>query len=146
MLCTEKEVKIVIVNFISNNPGIEGSKIYVSFDTGTVTLKGFVRKYRQRNKIENLVLELPEVLDVKNELIVIPSEKIDDEIIAQKIIDELREHYHLEISNFLIEVSNGVITLAGTAPDLASKVYVYVAAAQASGVLNVVNNINVSSR
>jgi osmotically-inducible protein OsmY len=146
MLCTEKEIKTVIVNQISKAPGIGGSQIYVSFDSGTVILKGFVGEYGHRDKVENFVSELPEVLDVKNELIVIPSEKIDDEIIAQKIIDELKAHDHLEISNFLIEVSNGVITLAGTAPDLASKVYVYVAAAQASNVLNIVDNLDVSSR
>jgi len=146
MLCTEKEVKTVILDRISKDPDIKGSKIYVSFDFGTVSLKGFVREHRQRHKIEDSVSELPEVLDVKNELVVVPSEKIDDEIIAQKIIDELREHYHLEINNFLIEVADGVITLAGTAPDLAAKVYVYVAATQASGVLNVVDNLNVVSR
>jgi|GEM_PF-3442813 len=146
MLHTDKEIKAEIKNRIWKASNINGSKIDVNFDSGTTTLKGSVKGHRQRHIAEDQVSKLEGVLDVKNELAVIPTEKITDEIIAQNIMDDLSQKYNLEPSFLLIEVVDGVVTLTGTTPDLAAKVYVNVATIQTAGVIKVIDNVNVVLR
>lgn len=146
MVSTPKELRTTLVNRIFNDPSLEASNIDVGLDSGTVTIKGLVKNHRQRHQAEEVVSELEDVLHVKTQLVVIPTEKVADAVIAQNILEELEKRHKLEISNLLIEVADGMVTLGGTVPDVAAKVYAYVAAVNASGVLNVLDNVTVVTK
>ncbi len=140
---SDAEIESNAKNVLLWNPDIDESKIEVSFDSGTVTLKGTVSWYWHWHKAKELVLNLSGVLVMKNELAVVPTERVADELIAKDITDELDRSYNLEASHVLVEVADGVVTLTGTCKNYINEKQAYDVAAQTQGVAQVINNINI---
>jgi len=142
----DTETITFIKKVLSNNKDIDNSSIEVSYDSGTVRLQGLANNFWQVHKAEELVSALRGVIVVKNELNVVHTKKFADKNIAKVINAHFKRTYMLEGNEVLIEVKDGVVTLTGTVKSEAAKKFAFEAAANISGVVNAINNINVVLR
>lgn len=92
---------------------IDTTCIEIDVERGVITVKGTVPSFWHRNKAEDLISDLHGVIDVKNVLAVVPTEKIKDEIIAENIVNELDRSAFLSAGKVEIKVVHGVVTLSG---------------------------------
>ena len=122
---------------------LDESAILVDINDGVATLKGSVKWFWQLRRVEELIGNIIGVIDLKNELTVVPSESIHDEIIASDIMDELKSLDHIEPDRILVEVENGAVTLSGSVDTYADENAVYEAAMQQPGATRVTNNVTV---
>jgi len=131
-------------SILSANPDIDASKILVAVNTGVLTLKGSVTWFWQLHRVEDLVSNILGVVEVENELAVVPSERISDEIIAQEINQELEQAEHADPGKILVEVKNGSVILSGSVRTYLAEQEAYEAAIQQAGVTQVDNNITIA--
>jgi osmotically-inducible protein OsmY len=139
---SDEMIKLNAENVLDWNPGICDSKLQISVDAGIVTIKGTVAWYWQRDKAEELVSDLSGVLGVKNEVAVVPTEKVVDETIAKDIVEEL-ERSIVNPDSVKVKVANGVVTLGGIVSNYADEKRAYNAAANTIGVAKVVNKLSI---
>ena len=131
-------------SILSANPDIDASKIKLELNAGVLTVKGSVTWFWQLHRVEDLVSNIIGVVEVKNELTVVPSQKISDEIIAREIAEELDQADHVDPGNILVEVKNGSVILSGSVSTYLAEQEAYEAAIQQAGVTQVVNNITIA--
>jgi len=141
---SDKMIQNAAESLLVANPDIDASKILVAANTGVLTLKGSVTWFWQLHRVEDLVSNIIGVVDVKNELTVVPSEKISDEIIAREIVAELEQADHADPGKILVEVKNGSVILSGSVRTYLAEQEAYEAAIQQAGVTLVVNNISIA--
>lgn len=137
-------IKETAENVLQANSDIDKTKIQVSVDSGIVTLRGTVQWYWQLQRAEELLANIIGVVDISNELIVVPSENITDEKIAEQIVDELADSDLVNLDQLLIKVEKGIVFLSGTVKGYAAECEVYDATIQQPGVKQVQNNILVA--
>lgn len=141
---SDEMIKNTAESVLTANPDIDASKIFVAVNTGVLTLKGSVTWFWQLHRVEDLISNIIGVVDVKNELTVVPSEKISDEIIAREIVAELEQADHADPGKILVEVKNGSVILSGSVRTYLAEQEAYEAAIQQAGVTLVVNNIGIA--
>jgi osmotically-inducible protein OsmY len=124
-------------------PNIDSSKINVSVAGGVVTLGGTVDNYWKKIQAEEDAYGITGVIDVINELGVVPTEKLSDEVIARNIEAALERNFNVNVDNVTVKVSNGVVTLSGTVANWAAWRAAYNTAAYTSGVINVVDQLSI---
>jgi len=138
-------IKKTAASILAAASDIDDSKINLVLEAGVLTLRGSVTWYWQLHRVEELVSNIIGVIDVKNELTVVPSEKISDEIIALEITKELEHADHIDPSQILIEVKHGTVILSGTLRTYAAEQEAYDATIQQAGVTKIVNNITIAT-
>lgn len=131
-----------IVEELKSDPSIDSSRIAVGVKDGIVTLAGTVRSYWQKIEAENAVKRVAGVRAVANDLEVeIPSEHVrDDTDIAMAAANALAWHSDLP-DTIKASVSNGWVTLSGTADWEYQRLEAELAVKYLRGVKGVVNNI-----
>jgi len=138
-------IKKTAASILAAASDIDESKIDLVLEAGVLTLRGSVTWYWQLHRVDELVSNIIGVIDVKNELTVVPSEKISDEIIALEITKELEHADHIDPSQILIEVKHGTVILSGTLRTYAAEQEAYDATIQQAGVTKIVNNITIAT-
>jgi osmotically-inducible protein OsmY len=132
-------------NVLSWNADIDVSGLQVSVLSGVLTLRGSVRSYWERDRAQEVVSHLKGLNDVKNEITVVPAEKVSDELIAQNIIAALEQDVVLDASKVTVKVCDGVVTLTGKAPGYSARWQAYNKAANTVGVVAVENRIDIAA-
>ena len=138
-------IKKTAASILAAASDIDDSKINLVLEAGVLTLRGSVTWYWQLHRVDELVSNIIGVIDVKNELTVVPSEKISDEIIALEITKELEHADHIDPSQILIEVKHGTVILSGTLRTYAAEQEAYDATIQQAGVTKIVKNITIAT-
>ncbi len=124
---------------------------------GVVTLTGSVRDEVQKQMAEELARGVPGVVDVRNELLVVPetyterdkrgfSQRLRDRGITMNVRAVLLRDGETKGLKIGVETVNGVVTLTGIANSEEQKAKIGQSAAQASGVVRVFNNLTVHER
>jgi osmotically-inducible protein OsmY len=125
------------------NSSIDSSKINVMVNGGVVTLKGSVDAYWKKLRTEEIASEATGVIDVINELAIVPGGTYTDESIANSIESALARNTTLDVNQINVKVDDGAVTLSGTVPDW----YGYRAAQDIAnytyGVTSVKNNLTI---
>ena len=101
----DEDVKAYINQALIYNNEVNQSNIRVEVAGGSVTLKGSVASFWQKAAVENQVKATTGVIDIKNKLVVVPTEKITDEVIGKVIMDKLKQNSSLNIKNCLLYTS-----------------------------------------
>jgi osmotically-inducible protein OsmY len=113
---------------------------------GVVTLTGTVQDKDDKGLAEDTVENLPGVKGVRNEISIAPGHpEKSDAWIAFKIRSQLLVKANVSAKNTTVAVQEGVVTLGGTAVNLAQKELTGVFAQEIEGVKSVANNIVVKS-
>ncbi|TFG05926.1 BON domain-containing protein [Candidatus Thorarchaeota archaeon] len=125
------------------NTAIDSTKIDVSVDGGVIELEGTVDAYWKKLRAGTLAMDVSGVMDVHNELAVVPTYDYVDEAIAKDIMDSLERRFTVDEEKVNVEVENGIVTLTGTVEDYTAYTSAENAAELTAGVIDVENKLYV---
>ena len=137
------EIRDSVVSALEFNSDIESANIEPVVDAGTVTLEGSVPTHWQKNEAEVLIGLIKGVITVTNELAVVPTEGVSDELIAQDIEGALARSALVDPAAVDVTVSDGTVTLQGNVPSTQTRLAAYRAANRTAGVVNIRNQLMV---
>ena len=140
---TDDNIQQNAKQILSSNSDVHDLAISISAKQGVVTLDGTVATYWQRNKAEKLVSDLRGVLDVINNINVVPTRLLDDHQITENIEAALENSPLVNEDKIAISVTDGKVTLAGSTTSWHNRLQVYSLVANCRGVIDIQNNINV---
>ncbi|MFW6285772.1 MAG: BON domain-containing protein [Nanoarchaeota archaeon] len=137
----DNEIKRRVNDLLLFNPDIDSTDIIVSSEDGIVTLSGNVDAFWKKTRAEELAYNIFGVWDVINELTIVPSNDIDDKIIADDIMASLKRKSTVDEEFIDVEVDNGNVTLTGEVLDWIAYKDAENAAKFTLGVIDVINDI-----
>lgn len=120
-------------------------RVKVKADDGVVTLTGTVPEKSEKTLAEDTVSSLPGVVDVKNQITVEPEQEHSDSWIAFKIRTMLLMKSNVSAANTHVQVANGMVTLTGTADNMAQKELTGTYVKEIDGVKSVRNELAIKS-
>jgi osmotically-inducible protein OsmY len=122
-------------------------KLEVKAENGIVTLSGTVPDAGQKALAEDTVTDLPGVVSVSNQINVVPpGPEHSDASIALHIKSQLLVKAYVSATATSVAVKNGVVTLGGTADNVAQKELTEFYASGVDGVKAVHNEMVVASQ
>jgi osmotically-inducible protein OsmY len=121
-----------------------GADIKMSVDAGVVTLRGTVDAFWKKRHAEALAEADRDVIEVKNEIAVVPSKRFADEAIAKDITAALERNAFLKAEKVNVSVSYGKVTLTGQVPSWTAKRAARDAAWYTLGVIDVDDQLMVN--
>ena len=141
---TDAEIQHNATEVLAWNGDIHGLAISVSVSQGVITLEGTVASYWQRNKAEKLVADLLGVVNVINQLIVVPTKLLSDQTIAENIQTALSNSPGVDGSEIKVSVHDGIVTLKGFVPSWHDRMQAFNVVSNCRGVVDIFNEIAVS--
>jgi len=144
-LPSDRELSENITKFIAFTAGFENAHVKAFSEAGIVTLKGTVESYWQKMKAEGLASEMTGVMSIVNEIAVVPTKRVDDESIAEKVVNSMERNLNIDLNQIDVKVVNGIVTLTGKVADWISYDTAYNAAANTAGVIDVINDLAIGT-
>lgn len=144
-LPSDAEIMERAENIIAWEPMIDESEITVTAVDGIVSLEGNVNAYWKKAFVENRISGIRGITRIENKLTVVPSEKINDELIAEDVMAALERNLLVDAKNVTVEVANSVVTLSGDVPNRASQDAAVQDAARTAGVIDVNNMMRMAA-
>jgi osmotically-inducible protein OsmY len=141
---TDEELKTQVVDELAWDTRVDASKVQVRVENGWVTLRGSVPTHWEKTEAARLAGNARGVLSVRNELAVVPSETVGDEVTGEEIVAALERSALVSADQVDVTVSDGLVTLRGTVPSAAARQAAHRAASRTAGVVDVVNDLTVS--
>lgn len=141
---SDEDIRMGIVRACRRDANLDEKRIKVVVDGGMVTLEGSVDAFWKKGLAEDIAWHEPDVVTVINQLAIVPTEKIRDEVIAKVVVDAIRRNVYVAAETIDVKVQNGVVTLLGNVPSRHAQLAAYRSALYASGVLDVRNNLVIS--
>jgi len=138
----DDEIRAHIENVLKWNTYVSESDITVEVLSGFVTFKGSVDAFWKKDRIEELALNILGVMEVNNELAVVPTKEIADQVIAESVVSALERNSFIDEKSIEVSVENGQVTLSGNVSDWNVFRTVYDIALYTPGVTAVVNELS----
>ena len=138
---TDSEIESNIKNILEWNSSIDASEIGVDVSAGVVTLDGTVDAYWKKLRAEDVVSRATGVLNVANELAVVPTEDVLDKAIAEDVVSALETKFTVNADDVDVKVEDGTVTLSGTLPSWTSYRSAMDAAENTLGVTDVIDQL-----
>lgn len=123
---------------------VDSSQIAVTVRSGIVTLEGPVPSYWEKERAKELAANVTGVVEVIDELAVVPTESVRDQVVADYLIRALERQLHTDIDSVDVTVEEGEVTLSGTVPDWPSYRAAEETAGSTRGVLAVNNHLTIA--
>lgn len=139
----DSKIKEVGENILSWNADVDVSKVEIMINSGIVSIKGAVENLWQKRRIEELLSHIKGVLAIKNELSIVPTQKINDQLIADDIISDFKSNAWINASDIDVSVSKGHVKLSGKVATYKALTKAFELAMNTHGVLLVNNELSV---
>jgi osmotically-inducible protein OsmY len=139
------EIKTRVEDVLAWDSDIDLSRIEVRVTGGIVTLKGNVDENWKVMYTLSKAEELEGVVDVLNELSVVPDDDIEDEAIARDLMSAFERNFSIDPDPIELRVEDGTVYLEGSVQNNHEETEVYNTAIQTPGVEEVINNMVVQS-
>ncbi|MDG5816003.1 BON domain-containing protein [Chitinispirillales bacterium ANBcel5] len=120
---------------------VDDSDIEVRVENGEVMLDGTVPSLWQKEKAEEIALNIDGVTLLINRLAVVPTRFYVDELIARDIEAALDRHADVNVNNVDVQVSEGNVVISGTVPHFSAFKTAQDIAKYTDGVISVKNNL-----
>ena len=121
----------------------EHSRVGVEVKAGYVSLSGFVRSFRERERLRRFVMRLVGVRAMKDLLRIKPMETLADQEVALHVRNALDAHSELPPGTATVHVSNGTCALRGYVCSAEERHVAEMVARNCRGVRTVVNELAV---
>ena len=108
-----------------------------------VYLEGHVSCYERKKRLAQLAADLPFVEKVVNRLRVVPGFQRPDHRVKEEVLAALRLGSLARRAEISVSVTDGVVEMAGTVPDISTRIAAEVAAWSACGVQHVENHLEI---
>ncbi len=138
---TDAEIQENIQNILSWNTNIDILDIDISVEGGVVTLEGTVDEYWKKWKAVELASDINGVIDVLDEMTVVPTGSFIDKDIAETIRDAFDRNLYIDANDITVEVEHGKVTLTGVVPTNFVRSKAGDIASYTAGVIEVHNNL-----
>ncbi len=138
---SDKTISENVLNAIKMDRNIRSELVKVDVESGVVTLYGSVDSYWSKVRSKEIISSIFGVVQVINNLTVVPTVSTDDNTIAQQIREALQRMYALDLDSLTIAVEMGVVTLTGKVAHWNAYYSVEFAARNTGGVLDVRNEL-----
>lgn len=125
-----------VTNRIMLDPDITG-EIEIACENGVVSIKRTIDSYWRKHLCETIALTTLGVRAVRNELAVVPSHTIEDQAIAEQLMEALSNSLHTNAENIDVEVDDGRVHLSGHVPTWAACEEVFETALHIPGVSHI---------
>lgn len=139
----DSELKTNVERILLINDDIDSTKIQVSVSNGVVTLGGTQDTFYKKVKTVNKVSELTGVLDVNDNIAVVPTKDVVDKVIAEDITTAIRRFDDLLEDNINVIVKNGVVTLTGQVRDWNAYNHILSIVMYTGGILDIVDRLTI---
>lgn len=140
----DTELRTKVETLLSWNNEIQADHIEVTCENHVVTLSGRVETSWEKHHGTTLVSAIKGVLDVNNNLSVVPAMSEKDEHIKEELTRAFQRTYPIDENKIQIEVVKGVVQLTGKVPDFFVKLQAKNMAMQTKGVKEVVDSITLA--
>lgn len=141
---SDQEIKDSIEQRLIWNISIDSSEILIDVSSGIVTLSGSVTSFWQKTSAQIEAEKASGVINVINKLAVVPTEKINDEIIGERIMERVDKNTVADVNNIDVKVKDGQVSLSGQVPTWDAWRSVYDAAQYTSGVTEVEDKLSIN--
>lgn len=128
---------------LSWDTNIDSTQIDISVNGGIVILEGTVDQVWKKYRAEDEVAEISGVVDIENELAVVPLEDVEDEQIAEDLMSSLERNTFVEANRIDITVQDKMVTLGGSVSEQRAISEAGEVARKTSGVKQVQNNMKI---
>ncbi len=142
-LPSDDEIAAAVQRLFALTLQLSTRHLQVSVEDGAVTLEGIVETYWQKIRAEEITADAAGVREIRNKLVIVPTELPDDESIARSIVTALDRTSRINTSLMNISVTNGAVTISGTVQDWIARKAVQEIALFTEGVREVVNELSV---
>ncbi len=134
---SDERIKLTIEKQIANSPELGGVQVRVLVEDGNVVLLGAVRFYIQKMQIEKFAWQTEGVVEVDNEVHVVPQAPLSDAAIQRKILEITTEHGRFHGAQITVEVKEGSVSLGGTFRHPRDVIFLKHRVAEIEGVISV---------
>lgn len=142
---TDGEIHDDVRDSLSLDPDVDDADIGIAIDGGWVVLRGTVPTLWQKDLAEDLALTSRGVIGADNELAVVPTKDVDDQLIADDIVAELERRVLVDPTDIDVTVANGYVTLRGIVPNWRARNAAYYAARYTLGVVDVIDDLAITA-
>ena len=115
-ILTDSQIEESIRKQLEWNDSTSRENIQVTVNKGEVSLEGHVDAYWKMFRAQKLASDVIGVVDIDNKLTVVPTENIEDQVIATNIINAIDRSNLLKTEDIDVKVKHGIVTLSGTLP------------------------------
>lgn len=143
---SDSEIKSNIEQAFTWDNDLYPFDIQISVETGWVTLEGTVDAFWKKVRAEDLAFSMRGATKVTNKIVVVPTQTIADEKIAESIVNALDRNVNVNVDNINVAVENGTVALNGTVPSWSAKQAAYDTARYTLGVKEVKDQVAVRLR
>src|SRR5262245_47280535 len=96
---------------------LEGTEVHVVVQSGQVVLSGTVYLYSQKLLYEHIVERTPGVVEINNDIRVVPRLPVEDAEIAEHIRTLIAGHQRFPNAEVTVDVTQGAVSLSGVFHD-----------------------------
>lgn len=142
---TDDRMKANIENLFVWNPSIKLEDIKVGVSEGIVKLSGSVDHYWKRLMAEELAGYVEGVVEIINDIEIVPANRVLDKAIAERIRAVLAGHPQTRDAKIDVSVKRGRVQLKGTVTSQSAHHFAAKAALHISGVIDLDNRLGIRS-
>ena len=132
---SDRELLERIAIQIHHDKRLESTQVHVLVQNGQVVLSGTVYLYSQKMLYEQIVWQTPGVVEVDNEIRVIPRLQVKDAEIARHIRIMIKGHQRFQNAEITVDVTQGSVSLSGTFYDPGDVLFLKHQVAEIEGVI-----------
>lgn len=144
-LPTDQELQASIGHALKWDPVIDEHKISARMHEGRAALEGVVDAHWKKAYIEEKLAGIRGIVGMENRLTVVPTHRIDDEVIAADVVAAFKRDAMVPEDEVTVAVTDGVVTLTGTASHWAAIDAATADASRTLGVRDVHNHIHLAA-
>lgn len=122
---------------LAESEKLRGINIKIYVQEGLVILTGQVRRYEQKLISNRIAWTTPGVVEVDNEIRVVPRLLLSDSAIEFKIREIVKSHAHLLAAKVVIAVDKGIVTIQGDFSEIGDPVFLKHKVAEIEGVVDI---------
>ena len=114
---------------------LEDTEVHIAVRGGQVVLSGTVYLYSQKLLYEHIVKRTPGVVEIDNDIRVVPRLPVEDAEIAGYIHSLIKEHQRFRHTEITVDVTGGAVRLRGTFYDPGDLLFLQHQVAEIEGVI-----------
>ena len=111
---SDETIKQRIEDAAAETPKLKGAKVAIIVEDRYVILTGAVRLYSQKMTYERIAWQTMDVLEVENEIRVVPVVPLDDAALERKIREIVETHQRFQGVQLKIRVQEGSVFILAT--------------------------------
>ena len=115
---------------------LEGTEVHVVVRGGHVVLSGTVYLYSQKMLYEHIAGRTPGVVEINNDIRVVPRLPVEDAEIADHIHSMIKDHQRFQNAELTIDVREGTVSLSGMFYDPGDVLFLKHQVAEIEGVIS----------